>query len=296
MVALAAATGRPEGLLIDTHIHLFAADQARFPYHRDAVYRPPASPLEDYIRFAREARLDHAVIVHPEPYQDDHRYIEHCFANEPSPGFFKGTCLFDPISPRTPASIEALIKRNRGRIVALRIHATRKSGEPPTTAGAIRDRDLRSPAMKTTWRAVHDQGLAIQAHITPNHARDLAALAAEFRDTPVVIDHFARAGQGDPAHYADVLGMAKLPRVYMKFSGLEYSSSQGYPYKDLKPLVRRTYDAFGPGRMIWGGFGMNMADFQKNVIVFEELLDFASESDRARIRGINAALLFGFTR
>ena len=28
---------------------------------------------------ATEARLNHTVLVHPEPYQDDHRYIEYCF-------------------------------------------------------------------------------------------------------------------------------------------------------------------------------------------------------------------------
>ncbi len=27
-----------------------------------------------------EGGVDHAVVVHPEPYQDDHRYLEHCLA------------------------------------------------------------------------------------------------------------------------------------------------------------------------------------------------------------------------
>ena len=76
----------PGQMLIDTHVHLFASDQNAFPYHKDATYRPPPQPLESYSAFVRKAGLAHSIIVHPEPYQDDHRYLEHCFANEPSPG------------------------------------------------------------------------------------------------------------------------------------------------------------------------------------------------------------------
>ena len=84
-----ASAGAP---LIDTHVHLFLRG---FPYHANAGYRPPAQTLGSYLAFAEAAHLDHVVVVHPEPYQDDHRYLEYCFAHEPSPGFFKGTCLFD---------------------------------------------------------------------------------------------------------------------------------------------------------------------------------------------------------
>jgi len=232
--------------------------------------------------------------VHPEPYQDDHRYLEHCFAQEPSPGFFKGTCLFDPIAAETPARMAALVKKHPRRIVALRIHVNRAPGVPPTTGGAIRDRDLRHPAMRTTWRSARNLGLAIQMHFIPCHAPDIAALAAEFRDTRVILDHLARAGQGAPAEYEEVLRMAKLPRVVMKFSGLSYSSRQPRPYRDAKPLVRRTFDAFGPDRMIWGGLGMNLQDFQQNLAMFQEMFDFATQADRAKIRGLTAARLFSF--
>ena len=61
---------------------------------------------------------------------------------EPSPGFFKATCLFDPIDPETPKRMQALVQRNPGRIVALRIHEIHPAGTPSTTTGVIRDRDL----------------------------------------------------------------------------------------------------------------------------------------------------------
>jgi predicted TIM-barrel fold metal-dependent hydrolase len=283
---------RPSGLLIDTHIHLF--DPRRFPYAANATYQPKPQPLEAYVEFVRQARLDHTIIVHPEPYQDDHRYLEYCFAHEPSPGYFKGTCLFDPVAPDTPARMQALVRKLPDRIVALRIHENHKPGTPPTTSGAIRDRDMAAPAMRDTWRKAHELGLAIQMHFIPYYASQIGTLADQFRDVPVILDHLARSGEGTPAEYDRVLELARPPRVYMKFSGVSYSSKAGYPYRDVQPLVRRTFDAFGPDRMIWGGLGMDMPAFEQNVAIFEEMFGFASETDRAEIRGLNAARLFRF--
>jgi len=290
----ALAFARPAGVIVDSHIHLF--DPQRFPYHANAVYRPPAQTLEDYVRFVREAKIDHTVIVHPEPYQDDHRYLEYAFAHEPSPGFFKGTCLFDPVDPAAPARMKALVAKLPGRIVALRIHENRKPGVPPTTSGAIRDRDLAAPAMARTWAAARELGLAIQMHMIPCHAPQVEALASRFPGVRVIVDHLARAGEGTPEEFAGVLRLARLPRVYMKFSAVSYSSKEPFPYWDAKPIVRRAYDAFGPRRMIWGGLGMNMADFEKSVTLFGEMLGFAGAAEQARIRGLNAMELYGFGR
>ena len=88
--------------------------------------------------------------------------------------------------------------------------------------------------------------------------------------------------------------MARLPRVVMKFSGVAYASKQEHPYRDVRPLVRRTFDAFGPDRMIWGGLGKNLAEFERAVALFEEMFDFASAADRAKIRGRTAEKLFRF--
>lgn len=285
---------RPTGILVDTHIHLF--DPQRFPYHVNATYRPPAQTLEQYVQFVREAKIDHAVIVHPEPYQDDHRYLEYCFEKEPSPGFFKGTCLFDPVSPQTPQRMEALVRKLPGRIVALRIHVNRDPKTPPTTAGPIRDRDLRAPAMKDTWKQAGALGLAIQMHFIPYYAPQIFALASEFRNVPVVLDHLARAGQGTAAEYEEVLRLAELPRIYMKYSAVPYSSQQEYPHSDVKPLVRRVFTAFGEDRIIWGGLGMSMGEFEKQAALLEGMFDFASQPARAKIRGLNALRLFGFGR
>src|SRR5262249_57739428 len=80
--------------LIDTHLHCFAGkDDPRFPYHPDGPYQPAeaASP-EQLLKCMKEAGVDFAVVVHPEPYRDDHRYLEHCL--EVGGDRLKGTWLF----------------------------------------------------------------------------------------------------------------------------------------------------------------------------------------------------------
>jgi predicted TIM-barrel fold metal-dependent hydrolase len=82
--------------------------------------------------------------------------------------------------------------------------------------------------------------------------------------------------------------------VYLKYSGVEYSSKEGFPYRDARPIVRRGFDAFGPDRMVWGGLGHDREEYAKAVEVFEEMFAFATETDRAKVRGRTAAKLFGW--
>jgi predicted TIM-barrel fold metal-dependent hydrolase len=289
------AMARPKGTLIETHVHLFAGDPARFPYS-PLSYKPQASTVEDYVKFARAAALDRAVIVHPEPYQDDHRYLEYCFSKEPSKGFFKGTCLFDPIDPETPRRMGELIRRNPRRIVALRIHEVHEAGTPSTTSGLISNRDLMHPRMWATWKAASDLGLFIQMHFIPHYAGEIGKLAATFPETPVILDHLARPKQGTPEEFEQVLKLAKLPKVYMKYTstGVEASSTDPYPHADARTTVRQAFEAFGADRMLWGGLGASLAELDKAEKLFEAMFAFAPEEDRAKIRGITAARLFGF--
>jgi L-fuconolactonase len=281
-------------LLIDTHIHLFEPD--RFPYHPAATYKPPAQPLAPYLEFVRQAGIDHAIVVHPEPYQDDHRYLAYCFENESPRGLFKGTCLFDPIDPATPKRMEEIVKRHRGRIVAIRIHAMNPPAEAPSRSGAIKNRDLRDPAMKATWRAADKLNLAVQMHFAPHHAPAIGALAAEFKDVPVILDHMGRFGQGSPADFDSVMALAKFPKVYFKFSGWGYSSKTPAPHPDLNNFVKGAFDHFGASRILWGGLGDSMKEFKLATEIFDAQFAFASPADRTLIRGTNAAKLFRFKR
>jgi predicted TIM-barrel fold metal-dependent hydrolase len=278
---LAARPAAAAPLVIETHIHLF--DPERVPYAPGAPYRPPAYTLEEHVKLARDAGLAHSIIVHPEPYQDDHRYLEYAFSHEPRPGYFKGTCLFDALREDTPRRIRELTARWPNRIVAMRIH---EMSATPEASGPIRNRDMRDPRMAACWKVLADMGLAVQMHFVPSQAPQIRTLAARFRDTTVILDHMGRPGQGTEAEYAEVLRLAELPHVILKYS--TWNEYKG----DLAALTRRLYATFGPDRMIWGTLGNTLEQYRKNAARFEELLAFAPENDRAKIRGGNAQRLF----
>lgn len=285
---------RPPGILIESHIHLVSDDKVKFPFAEKNARMPP-EPVEAFMKFAREAKLDHAVMVTPEPYQDDPSYMEYCLSG-PYGSFFKAICLLDPIDPRTPQKLSDLARRHPGQIVGMRIHEFRPVGAPPTTSGILRDRDLRDPQMAVTWRALHNLGMGILIQCIPHFAPEIAVLAQELPDMPVVLDHLARPGQGTPEQYVDVLRLGKLPNVYMKFSttGVESASKQPYPHLDAKPLVRHVYEAFGADRMMWSGLGENMDEFGKAIHLFDTQLDFVAEPEKEKIRGLTAKKLYKF--
>jgi predicted TIM-barrel fold metal-dependent hydrolase len=189
-----------------------------------------------------------------------------------------------------------LVKRNPGRIVSLRIHELHPAGTPSTTSGAIRDRDLNNPQVMKCILAAHDLGLSLQVQLIPAYAAQIGAIAAQLREMPIVLDHLARPGQGTPAEYEQVLRLADLPRVYMKFSrtGVASASKQPFPHLDAKPLVRRVHDTFGADRIVWGELGNSMTEFEKDLQLFDTMLDFASPADRAKIRGLTARKLYAF--
>lgn len=297
--------------VIETHVHLFSNDLTRFPGHPNA-WAPTPAPLEQYLSFARMAGITHAIHVSAEPYQDDLRYLEYTLTHAPR-GFLKGTILLDGTREDTPKRMADYVKRYPGQIVALRIHCTRARNAAPTTDGPIRDRDLLHPNMLAAWRAAGKLGIAIQAHIQPWFAGQIEQVAKAAPDTRLIIDHFGHAGVGaavkgpsgwtlpnaewgyrDPADFDAILRLAKHPKVLLKVSSLQYSSREPHPHRDIRPLARKAFEAFGPDRMAWGSLGSTAAAFQQKVEIFEANFDFVSAADRAKIQGTTASRWFGF--
>jgi predicted TIM-barrel fold metal-dependent hydrolase len=179
--------------------------------------------------------------------------------------------------------MRALAERWPKRIVALRIHEMSMTSE---ANGPIRNRDMKDPRMRACWQAVASMGMAVQMHFIPGQAPNIRALAARFPETTVILDHMGRPGQGTEREYEEVLKLSQLPHLILKYS------SWGEYHGDLGRLTRRLYDSFGPQRIIWGTLGNTLDQYRQEAARFEELLAFASEADRANIRGGNAQRLF----
>ena len=273
----ATATREP---VIDAHVHLWAADEARFPFHADAPYEPAhRAPIEPFLAHMDAAGIDGAILVHPEPYQDDHRYVEECLRHAPER--LRATCLFDPNSPTTPDALIRLCENPR--FVALRIHAFRPDRLP----------DFGSEELRLVWQTAGQLGLAIQLHGVPQHIPRFLPLIEQWPRTRVLIDHLGRPGQGTPEEMTAVYRLAALPNVFMKFSGLAHASKGPFPHDDLKPFLAGMVDLFGPERVLWGD-SYRGEPYGESARAVDVVLDFLDPHSRAMIAGGTAARLFRF--
>ncbi len=271
--------------VVDTHLHCFAGkDDPRFPYHPEGPYQPedPATP-ENLLRCMAEAGVDHAVVVQPEPYRDDHRYLEHGL--EAGRNRLKGTCLFFADRPGWREAMTALVGKHEGQIVAARIHADAPDRLPP----------FGNPELRALWRRAGDLGLAVQIHFEPRYAPGFEPLIKEFPETTVIIDHLGRPFQGIPDEYAVVLGWSRLPNTVMKLSSLP--ARDQYPHRDVGPVIKDLVGRFGPDRLIYGGgFGPGATGdtyraYRERIRSY--LTDLSAE-DQAKVLGGTAARVFRF--
>jgi predicted TIM-barrel fold metal-dependent hydrolase len=269
--------------VIDTHLHCFAGrDDRRFPYHDRAPYRPerPATP-EHLLRCMDGAGVDHAIVVHPEPYQDDHRYLEHCL--EVGKGRLKGTCLVFADRAGSVARMAPLVQR--WPIVAVRIHAYAPERLPP----------FGRPELSSLWKEAGSLGLAVQLHLEPRHAPRFEPYIREFSDTRVIIDHLGRPFQGTPEEHAVVVGWSRFRNTIMKLSAIP--PQEMYPHRDIAPVIRRLVEAYGPDRLIYGGgYGAEATpeSYRRARERVASYMNFLSAADQAKVLGGTAARIFGF--
>lgn len=281
---LTATEEAKSSVIIDTHLHCFGGSDSRFPYHSRAPYRPEAKATPEHLLKCMDgAGVDFAVVVHPEPYQDDHRYLEHCL--DIGGGRLKGTCLFFSGRPGSVDGMAGLVERTMSRIVAARIHAYAPKRLPP-----FGTRELRH-----LWKTAADLSLAIQLHFEPRYAPGFEPLIREFSKTTVIIDHLGRPMQGTIKEHDVVVRWSRFPNTVMKVSAVP--DQNRYPHRDVAPIIRKLTRAFGADRMIYGG-GFNATATGDSYLAYRDqvaaLLSHLPAVDRAKILGGTAARLFRF--
>jgi predicted TIM-barrel fold metal-dependent hydrolase len=258
--------------VIEWNAHIFSPNTSAYPFHPRRTYTPdvsgrPADPLAAYIEGMEERGIDRAVIVHPEPYGDDHRLIADCLNREPR--LLRGTSLFYPKDPEAPQKLEALV-REAPHMVATRFHAHRGKEDYLDS--------FDDPGVRALWKKAVDLGQIVELHIGPNYAAQAAKLIREFPGSKVLIDHLAEPHMGTPVEFADVLDLAQYPDVYMKLSGLNHFAEDAPYYESARSFTSRVISEFGPDRMVWGSGVPEIVDVH---------MPNYTAADRAKVKGGN---------
>lgn len=263
-------------MIIEWNVHMFSSDTERYPFHPRATYVPDATrrsadPLAEYMEHMEAEGIDRAVLVHPEPYGDDHRLVLDCLEREPTR--FVGTSLFYPDDAEAPQKLTELVGQ-QPKIVSTRFHAHRG------TEAYLRS--FADPGVRALWETAGVLGLIIELHIGPNYAAQVAEVIREYPTYPVLIDHLAEPHMGNAVEFADVLALAQFDNVYMKLSGLNHFATDAPLYRSALPFTRWVIDAFGPDRMVWGS--------GTPAIVDAHLADL-SAAERDKVKGGNLITL-----
>lgn len=215
-------------VVIEWNAHLFDSDVRRFPMYTKftrepredpplpgaggwEVPNPTGSVSDDYAESLRMRGIDRCVIVHPEPYVDDHSVVLDILGKRPD---WLGTSLFYPRDADAPAKLEALVAR-QPRIVSTRFHAGRAYPPGRNYLDSFADRGVRA-----LWAKAVELGLVVELHIGPDCGAQVAEVLRDLPETKVLIDHLAEPHEGSAVEFADILGLASFPNVYIKLSGL----------------------------------------------------------------------------
>ena len=288
-----AATSRgqiDQMVVVEWNAHLFHSDVDRFPLYTRFTDGLPQQRIgesapdgaggwsipnssdeisNDYAESMRLRGIDRCVVVHQEPYADDHSCVLHCLEKQPR---WLATSLFSPRDPAAPAKLQALVTK-QPRIVSTRFHAGHDY--PP---GSNYFDSFADTGVRKLWAKAVELGLVVELHISPESGTEVLAAMRDFPDTKVLIDHLACPDKGNAVDFANVLELASFPNVYMKLSGLEYFADDAPLFESAIPFTRRVIEAFGVDRMVWGG-GLP-------AIVDVHMVGY-SEADRAKVKGGN---------
>ena len=259
-------------MIVEWNTHLFSKDTERYPFYPQATYVPPdealsAEPLTDYLHRMDTMGMDYAVLVHPEPYGDDHQLVLDSLKREPDR--LVGTSLFFPKDTDAPQKLARLVEQEP-RIISTRFHAHHGK---KTYLDSFAD-----AGVVALWETAAGLGLIVELHIGPDYAAQVTDLIQAFPDCPVLIDHLAEPHMGNAVEYADVLALAEFDNVYMKLSGLNHFADDAPLYRSAKRFTRLVADAFGASRMVWGSGTPDIVDAH---------LEHFSATEREMVKGDN---------
>jgi predicted TIM-barrel fold metal-dependent hydrolase len=260
-------TARP--VLFDSHAHLVADDEVRYP--RNPLQPGPNSPqrlpgtvgkpgghhgphpihevpdTRRLLRWMQEENVQGAVAVQKRMiYRYDNSYI--LDSSDAHPDDLSPVVILDAQDDATPGLLRDWTQRHR--LSGVRLFGYRL---PDGTADW-----LNSPKALRTWDAARELGIVVDLEVICKEGSALAIptvldIARRYADVPIVLDHLLEPhvtdeGYGLEPHRAQLAGM---PNLFYKFTSinLDILRESGV---DTAAFLRRAVDIFGADRIMWG--------------------------------------------
>jgi predicted TIM-barrel fold metal-dependent hydrolase len=259
-------------LLFDSHAHLVADDQVRYPRNpmqraADAPYRHPGvigkpgghhgphpvNEVPDALRmlqWMKDENVDGMVAVQKRMiYRLDNSYI--LDSSDLYPELFSAVVILDAEADVTPALVRQYV-RNNG-LAGVRFFGGRKAdGSMPW---------LNSPEALRTWDVAQEFGLVIDLEVLSEGGGGpsipaIIALARKYPAIRIVLDHLLEPEmtEGHGEHYGldeRYETLASEKNIFFKFTSinLDICREENIP---ADKVLRRAVDLYGADHVMWG--------------------------------------------
>ena len=228
--------------IVDTHAHIYHEDETLYP-KKNNPYLPPKGlgTIEHLKKEVADNDIGRVVLVQTgSAYQWDNRLLADTARDNAD--WAVGVCTLDPTSEESLDTLARLVAEFN--VKGLRMEPTKTSPEVYDHEGAHR-----------LWQKARELDVVICAHIQSRFTHELANLLKAYPDVPVVLDHAAypKAAEGvDSETVSRVLDLAAFQNLHVKLTFAVTGSDEGYPFDDMKAIVKQIVGAYGADRCMWG--------------------------------------------
>lgn len=223
-------------LIVDSQIHLWKGNQAP-PHHWRAPYT-----MEQAIRDMDIAGVDRAVVCPAIWDPDSNAYAVEAARAHPNRLATLG--WFDVTQPADVGLVRRFV--SQPGMLGLRFVLM-----TPQQLSALSEGGL-----DWIWASADALGLPVGLIAPPQVYGDIVRIAERFPGIRLLLDHILIAhwekAPEAAARLDDILAFARLPNVAVKVSGAPSMATDDYPFPSIHPVLKRTFEAFGPRRTFWG--------------------------------------------
>jgi predicted TIM-barrel fold metal-dependent hydrolase len=279
--------------IIDSQVHLWEAHRADRPWPPEQIGKPFVAaknavphrqePLsaEEFLGVMDATGVARAIIVPPSPLGDSNATALDAAARYPSRFAVMGR--LDPTRPDALAQLEHW--REQPNMLGIRMTFHRPQWHTW----------LQDPQFDPFWSTCARLQIPL-SFLAFGLLPQVGDLARRHPDLSITIDHLGRtSGLFDDACFADLailLDLAQFPGIAVKMTSLPCYTTEPYPYANLKPYLRRVFDAFGPQRLMWGSDYTRLpSTYRECLDHVNSTLDFLNQEDKQWIMGKTASTI-----
>jgi predicted TIM-barrel fold metal-dependent hydrolase len=235
-------------MLVDTHTHVIARDEARYPLQPSGVgsewYRDAPCSAEELAALTEAAGVRAAVLVQAfGPYTFDNSYTVDAAAADPTR--FVSVVIVDPEDRASPARLREYAQQKS--CTGVRLFSIGPLDRPQPTW-------LDAPVTDALWEACGAIGFRVVVACLPEHLERLDAMLDRFPEQTVLLDHCGFvdfAGGPDSPNAATLYRLARHPHLHCKVTSHVVMHAGAEP-GDAGAVVQRLVAEFGADRLAWG--------------------------------------------